>query len=601
VGKNPHDGIFAASDEFSRFFEGVNEIVLVVDEGRAVVAASDLARRTLGIDLSKPGRVPVDDFFPRVYLDAIFSRVRLEKINDKPLTFPVKDASGKEIVLETRFNWLSLDGGDALVLNCRDIGWYTDAISRLAEQENRYRTIFHESPLGFIHVNSDGYVTDCNNAFLGIFGFERTEVLGVCLVEDSDTKMYQRFKIAVMDALIGVSSRHESVFQPQDGSQARWVRVSFSPVRTDEQVFLGAIGIVEDITEAKRVVEEISYVSSHDALTGLYNRAACERALVAFDKQEYLPLSLIFADLNCLKLANDAFGHEEGDTLLRAAADILKENATNNDSVYRLGGDEFLMILPNADLSAAASRAKSITDACAMWKTGGFVRTSVALGCATKYFAEQVLNDVMKASEDEMYANKLQGGKKARKVILAELEKRLHGMMGGAMGKRCRSMVLWGEWAIENMPSKLDPEEFRLLCRYHDIGLLASPGELDIIRADQHRNKVAPPMQHMATGYRIARSISELSPAAENILAHHEWWDGMGYPNQLRGDEIPYASRLISILDAVEGMATLALEGDVMTLDDAVKSVQLCAGKQFDPDLVGEFTEKLVKTPPEFI
>ena len=144
VGKNPHDGIFAASDEFSRFFKGVNEIVLVVDEGRAVVAASDLAMRTLGIDLSKPGRVPVDDFFPRVYLDAIFSRVRLEKINDKPLTFPVKDASGKEIVLETRFNWLSLDGGDALVLSCRDIGWYTDAISRLAEQENRYRTIFHE-------------------------------------------------------------------------------------------------------------------------------------------------------------------------------------------------------------------------------------------------------------------------------------------------------------------------------------------------------------------------------------------------------------------------------------------------------------------------
>ena len=108
-------------------------------------------------------------------------------------------------------------------------------------------------------------------------------------------------------------------------------------------------------------------------------------------------------------------------------------------------------------------------------------------------------------------------------------------------------------------------------------------------------------MQHMAAGYRIARSIAELTPAAENILAHHEWWDGMGYPNQLRGDEIPYASRLISILDAVEGMVTLALEGDVVTLDDAVKSVALCAGKQFDPDLVGEFTEKLVKAPPEFI
>jgi response regulator RpfG family c-di-GMP phosphodiesterase len=236
-----------------------------------------------------------------------------------------------------------------------------------------------------------------------------------------------------------------------------------------------------------------------------------------------------------------------------------------------------------------------------VWKTRGLVRVSVALGCATKYFAEQDLNDVMKASEDEMYATKLHYGKKTRQTILAELEKRLHGMVGGAMGKRCRSMMLWGEWVIANMSPKLDPEEFRLLCRYHDIGVLASPGELDIIRVDQYRNKVAPPMQHMAAGYRIARSISELTPAAENILAHHEWWDGMGYPNQLRGDEIPYASRLISILDAVEGMVALASEGDIVTLDDAVKSVGLCAGKQFDPDLVGEFTEKLVKTPPEFI
>jgi response regulator RpfG family c-di-GMP phosphodiesterase len=236
-----------------------------------------------------------------------------------------------------------------------------------------------------------------------------------------------------------------------------------------------------------------------------------------------------------------------------------------------------------------------------VWKTGGFVRASVALGCATKYFAEQNLGDVMKASEDEMYANKLHDGKKARNTILGELEKRLHGMMGGAMGKRCKNMVLWGEWAIANMSLRLDADEFRLLCRYHDIGLLASPGELDIVRGDQHRNKVAPPMQHMATGYRIARSIAELTAAAENILAHHEWWDGMGYPNQLRGDEIPYASRLISILDAVEGMVALALQGDVVTLSDAVKSVELCAGRQFDPDLVAEFTEKLIKAPPEFI
>jgi diguanylate cyclase (GGDEF)-like protein/PAS domain S-box-containing protein len=593
--------VFEASGDYLRFIRNINEILLIVDENRMIIAASSFAERYFGITLNEAGEVPIDDFFPRVYLDAIFSRVRLENVKDKPLTFPVKGASGEEILLETRFNWCVLGEKDVLVLTCRDITWYTRAVSELAERENRYRTIFHESPLGFVHVNSDGYITDCNAAFLEIFGFERFEVIGICLAEENELKIYQRFKIAAMDAVIGVSSRHESQFQTPGGSEMMWVRVSFSPVRTDDLIFLGAIGIVEDITEAKRAIEEISYVSSHDALTGLYNRAACEKALVILDKQEYLPLSLVFADLNCLKLANDAFGHEEGDTLLRTAAAVLIENATRGDLAYRLGGDEFLMILPNTDLTAAVAKSKNIIDTCAVWKTGGFVRTSVALGCATKYFSEQDINDVMKAAEDEMYANKLHDGKKVRHVILKELENRLHGMMNGAMGRHCAKMALWAEWVIENMDLKHDPDEFRLLCRYHDIGLLAFPGELDIIRSDPHRNKVAPPMQHMATGYRIARSITELTAGAENILAHHEWWDGMGYPNQLRGDDIPYASRLVAILDAVEGMVALALTGDVVTIEDAVRSVELCAGRQFDPNLVGEFTRKLADTPPKFI
>jgi diguanylate cyclase (GGDEF)-like protein/PAS domain S-box-containing protein len=588
-------------NELNKFIGSINEIIFIVDMRRTVIAASDLALRLLDISRDSDENISIDDFFPRVYIDAIFSRVRSDGTNDKPLTFPVKDSFGREVLLETRFNWSSVSDEEVLVLTCRDIGWYTNTIAGLTERENRYRTIFHDSPLGFIHVNSDGIITDCNSAFLEIFGFERFEVLGICLAEENSLNVYQRFKRAAMDAVMGVSSRHESQFQFLNGRQTGWVRVTFSPVRTDDQLFLGAIGIVEDITEAKRVLEEINYMNSHDALTCLYNRAACEKALVMFDKPEYLPLSIIYADLNCLKLANDAFGHEEGDVLLRSTGSILLENSTNKDSAYRLGGDEFVMLLRNTDLSAASSRARSITDACATSKTGGLVRPSMALGYATKSFVEQDINEVMKTAEDEMYANKLQGGKKVRQTILKELETRLHAMMDGAVGRRCKRMLIWAEWAVTNMNLKCNHEEFRLLCRYHDIGLLASPGELEIIRYDISRNKVASPMQHMATGYRIARSITELAPASENILAHHEWWDGMGYPNQLRGEEIPYASRLMSILDAIEGMVALMLPGDVATLGDAIDSVRSCAGRQFDPYLVEEFTEKFLETAPNFI
>jgi diguanylate cyclase (GGDEF)-like protein/PAS domain S-box-containing protein len=588
-------------EELTRFVKNINEIVFAVDTNRRVVAASDYAVSFLDIPDFNVGSVSIDDFFPRVYLDAIFSRVKTENVKSTPITFPVKGADGTEKLLEARFNWSRAGDIDVLILTCRDVNWYSRTITDLTEREDRYRTIFHESPLGFIHVNSDGYITDCNTAFLKIFGFERFEVIDINLAEENTLNIYQRFKRAVMDAVIGVSSHHESQFNNTDDGRCGWVRASFSPVLSDSRVFHGAIGIVEDITDTKRAMEEINFVSSHDALTGLYNRAACEMAMSAFDKPDYLPLGVIYADLNCLKLANDAFGHQEGDLLLRSIAAIITENIGTNGFAYRWGGDEFIILLHNAELSCVASTVRAITDMCGVWKGEGLVRPSVALGFSSKSFIEQDMRDVMKVAEDEMYANKLHYGKTVRQAILKELEMRFHDMMDGAVGRRCRHMLLWADWVIANMNLECEPEEFRLLCRYHDIGLLASPDELDIIRSDQSRDRVASPMQHMAVGYRIARSIAEISSAAENILAHHEWWDGMGYPNQLSGGDIPFASRLMSILDAVEGMTALALPGDVATLGDALESVKSCAGRQFDPALVEQFIGKLLEAPPDFI
>ncbi|MDR3254776.1 MAG: diguanylate cyclase [Synergistaceae bacterium] len=589
------------SDELMRFVKDLNEIAFVVDMNRVIVAASGVALQLLDIPGYADGEILIDDFLPKIYLDAIFSRIKADGIKKTPITFPVRGADGREILLETRFNWSRAGDSDVVLMTCRDINAYSETISDLTEREDRYRTIFHESPLGFIHVNSDGYITDCNSAFLKIFGFERFDVINVCLAEENTLRVYQRFKRSAMDAVIGVSSRHESQFQNSEDGRAGWVRVAFSPVRSDNKVFLGAIGIVEDITETKRAMEEISFVSSHDDLTGLYNRAACENALILFDKPECFPLSIIYADLNCLKLANDAFGHHEGDKLLRSISTILKENIGEGGFAYRWGGDEFIILLRHTDLDLVTERVNAIRDVCARWKGEGLVHPSVALGYATKSFVEQDVHEVMKAAEDEMYANKLHDGKAVRQAILAELEVRFHDMMDGAVGKRCRRMNQWAQWVSENMNLGCDVEEFRLLCRYHDIGLLASSDELDIIRADQSRDRVAPPMQHMAVGYRITRSIAEISSAAENILAHHEWWDGMGYPNQLSGEDIPYAARLMSILDAVEGMTALALPGDLETLGDALESVKSCAGRQFDPTLVDEFMCKLLEAPPEFI
>ncbi|MDR2780698.1 MAG: diguanylate cyclase [Synergistaceae bacterium] len=592
------DAVMDAENLLFGFIRNVNEIIFIANSDREIVEASDTARKIFGIP-EKQTKIRIEDYLPKVYIDIISQRIKSDDAGQMRLTFPARSADGKEITLEARFNWFRCGNENLLSITCRDINEFMKTMSDLTEREDRYRTIFRESPIGFIHVNSDGFITDCNNAFLRILGLERFEATGVCLAEDNNLDIYPLFKKSAMDAIVGISSKHESRFCTNNGNNSGWVRVSFSPVISENRAFLGAVGIVEDITEAKNAVDKISFVSSHDTLTGLLNRHACEDSYRVVDMEEYLPLGVIYADLNCLKLANDAFGHPEGDALLKAAAEILKENAGKNGEVYRLGGDEFIIFLMNTGTGGVDERVKRIDSACREWKGGGLVPPSMALGSSVKLRGDRKLHDIMKEAEDLMYANKMRNGKATRTRILGELENRLYEMCGGSVGRRARRMMAWGDWFLENIGG-CDREILRQLCRYHDVGLLANPEELPLISGGSPVQAAADPLQHMAVGYRIARCTAEISSSAEYILSHHEWWNGMGYPNQQKGEEIPFASRVVSIFDLMEGMMSMNI-GNKFTLTQTLDAVESRAGKQFDPSLAEKIVSLARKSPPKFL
>ncbi len=582
----------------------MNEIFFLVNEDRTIEAASDMACEVFGLGFpDEPVRI--DRYLPVVYVDAIFSRACEGDIRNKSMSFPVRNASGREVNLETRFNWFTMDGRDLLAMTCRVTDRYLAAISDLTVKEDLYRTIFHESPLGFIHINSDGIVADCNTVFLNIFGFIRDQVIGLCLADEGKLKHFSRFCDAAMNAIRGVGCTYEAPFSTPEGLGSRkgWVRVSFSPIVSATKCFLGAVGIVEDISEGKYAEEKVEFISNHDALTGLFNRHACEEALVEIDRPENLPIGVIYVDLNHLKLANDAFGHQEGDALLQKCASILNANTTSNDEGYRLGGDEFLLLLKNTDRSEIRTRVARIGHMCQVWAGEGLVRPSMAIGSAVKIFEKQDIEEVIKEAEDTMYANKLRNGPLVRKRLITTLETKLQELMDGAVGERSKRMVLWGDWMLKNLffTEEVDRKHLRLLCRYHDIGMLASADELKLIRVSPATRRAVTPMQHMAVGYRIARSVSEIHPIADYILSHHEHWDGSGYPNQQEGTEIPYLSRLVSIFDAIEGMLSLNARANRPSFCEVLDSIEACAGKQYDPEIVESIVTRLRGKTPIFV
>lgn len=581
--------------EILLFIENVNEIIFLISEDGTIVSASSKAESFWGDDKKSVVGLKIEKMFPKVYVDAIFTHIEKDAVKDTGLTFAIENSKGEKRMFETNFSWLPIAGVSFLSLTCRDIGGYLSLISTLSESEDLYKSLFHEASLGFIHVNSDGLITDCNAAFLNIFNVFRDEVIGVSLAAGDDFGAYPEFTRAAMDALKGVGSRHEKHFVSPRQAAAGWLRVSFSPVRSDNQVFLGAVGIVEDITEQRQIAESVSFISSHDALTGLFNRRSCEDAILGgLGSRDDLPLGILYADLNCLKLANDAFGHAEGDRLLRTAASILKDTGDDEDEVYRWGGDEFVLLLKRTSEDAMRGRMERIQNAACEWEGEGFVRPSLALGGAIKVLESEDVGETLKIAEEAMYKDKLRKEKKISRIILNALEASMYELCEGRLGIRCKGITGAADWAADACGlSKDETLDFSLLCRYHDIGMLSIPEELSVIQRNVSEEISPPILQHPAIGYRIARCIPEVAPIADMILAHHEWWSGEGYPNQLRGEKIPLLSRLISIFDALEGMTTLRPAEFRLSLEEALCAIEASAGKRYDPRLVRIVAEQI--------
>lgn len=373
----------------------------------------------------------------------------------------------------------------------------------------------------------------------------------------------------------------------RDGRR-RFLENSASPIRAQDGEDLGVVMVMRDITDQKRAAEQIHYLSYNDKLTGLHNRAYADMILAQMDNEEYLPLSLIIGDLNELKLTNDVFGHQEGDKLLVKAAQTLKTCCRDSDIVARWGGDEFLIILPRTSAQAAMKICERINQCC-QEADHEPISLSIALGTATREDMFQEIPDIFSMAEDHMYSNKLLAFKTNRSSAIAGLQESLRKYSSEDEAHSQRLMAMAAEIGAALKLKKQETEELVLLAYFHDIGnvgltqeVLLKTGPLDA--RDWEKVK-----KHPEIGYRMARSIPEISPIAEAILAHHENWDGSGYPQGLKGKQIPLLARIMSIIDAYDIMTHGSMYKTAVSHEEALEEIRQKSGMQFDPDLVEAF------------
>ena len=350
---------------------------------------------------------------------------------------------------------------------------------------------------------------------------------------------------------------------------------------------VGVVMTCTDITARKDDEEKMRYLSYHDTLTGLFDRAGLDAELTGLDQDEHLPLSVIMADLNGLKIINDTYGHAVGDRFLQQFADILRQVCRGTDVIARWGGDEFVILLPQTSQTDAECVVDRILLSCRAPFFEG-IPISVALGLACKEY-EEPISIILQTAENRMYKQKLTESRSHKSAVLNALrstlqEKSCETDTHGENMKEAAQFIGVKLGLSHDEMVRLD-----LLIQLHDIGKINMPAELLQKEGPLTFEEWELMRQHPEIGYRIARNTDDVSHVAEEILSHHERWDGTGYPNGLMGTDIPLLARITALADAYEIMKNGRPYKKPMTNEEIRLEIQRCSGKQFDPEISAIF------------
>ena len=338
--------------------------------------------------------------------------------------------------------------------------------------------------------------------------------------------------------------------------------------------------------------EQMKFYSLHDPLTGLYNRTLFQQHMDKIDRDN-IPTTIIICDIDGLKLVNDTLGHLEGDELLKNAALIIKEVFTSNNSIIaRIGGDEFAILLPYLSLQQIEAKCSKLNEKVEAYNKSNITfPLSISIGYASKKDFEISITDTFKEADNHLNREKLHHSKSNRSAVVQTLMLALEARDHITEGHTDRMQDMVVDLAKVIGLSERTIADLRLFARFHDIGkvgisdtILFKPGPLN----EKERWEME---RHSEIGFRIAQSSSDLSIIADWILKHHEWWNGQGYPLQLKEREIPIECRILAIVDAFDAMTNQRPYREALTKEEALKELKKGAGSQFDPELVDIFME----------
>ncbi len=473
----------------------------------------------------------------------------------------------------------------------------------LRASEDSLRSIFEGSADPILIFKQDA-IANCNQAALKLFGRvskdqligKKVEALSPERQEDGEPSQVRAARL-LEECRLKANIRFEWTHLKWDGTlMTAEVVLTTITLRGDSCIH----ALIRDISERKALEKKLEHLSYHDQLTGVYNRRFFEEEINRLGVRRNFPLTLMMADVNGLKLINDSFGHAVGDRLLIEVARLIKAGCREDDILSRIGGDEFVVIFPQTGSKEVEGIVNRI-QALAMLESVESIDISVSFGWASITTEEDDLREVLKKAENYLYKKKLFESPSMRSKTIHTIIHTLYEKNRREEAHSHRVSAICADMGKALGLSETKIKELKNLGLLHDIGKIAidehmlnKPGKLT-------KEEWQEMTKHPEIGYRILSTVNEMAEMAESVLAHHERWDGGGYPRGLKGEEIPLHARIISLADAFDAMISDRSYRLAMSQEAAVEELRRNAGTQFDPRIVAAFISMLGEETAEWL
>ncbi|MFC2018569.1 diguanylate cyclase [Chloroflexota bacterium] len=407
--------------------------------------------------------------------------------------------------------------------------------------------------------------------------------------------------LVAYDAVIGslvVASRQANAYKPKQADILEKLSLQIAMPIKNSQLY----------AEAERQARV-------DGLTDLLNRQSLD-AMITSEIGRHSRyggvFSLIILDLDSFKAFNDSYGHLAGDELLSKVSGAMKGNLRGADQAFRYGGDEFAILLPQTNIEAAYGVAERIRECITQEVKPGCIPVTASLGLAAWPIDGVGVNGLIAAADKALFHAKRSGGNKSQRFSLALLplddsapdywsddsnvlstiyalaatvDVRDHYTKNHTKKVNKYAVALAEALNLET----LEVSRVSTCAFLHDIGKVGVSDEILNKVGELTEEEWAVIKNHSRMGASVVNHGQQLAPCVPGILYHHERYDGTGYPEGLKGEDIPLEARILAVADAFAAMTSRRHYSPSLTHEQAVEELRRKAGTQFDPHLIEVF------------